>query len=125
MDDILQCVIDYRNNSEHTELELRIGSHTGHSFTAGVNKDVFTQFEQDLLDSSLQADHHWSEVVDYHYTTSRNERARTRVEFDSEHMEVKKTHICKAPRRNVLLRHSEQVENTEVCRLAVSDNCHF
>jgi hypothetical protein len=103
----------------HTEIELRLGTH-GHGgrFSAGVPRESFEHLEADLLDApGLQVDEGWTELVDYYYTTARGERARTRVTFDSERMELSTEHVSKRARQSVVVRRDGD-DAYEACRVA-------
>lgn len=115
--ELVARVARYRASHTESELELRLGVHGEGHFRAGVPRDVFEQLERDLLDANLEADRHWSELVDYHYATARGERARTRVTFDAERMEVRSEHVCKRARESLVLRTRD---DDGACRVAWS-----
>ena len=81
----------------HAELELRLGSRDREGcFTAGVDGSVFETLLADLQElPGIHGDRQWEEMVDYHYTTPRYERVRTRVRFDSLTMSLNSSHVSK------------------------------
>ena len=102
----------------NAEVEVRLGTHRNRHFHPGVSRDVFEQLEKDLIESALVPDPSWTELVDYHYTTKRARNVRTRVEFDSDEMEVGQTHIVKTRGASVLLSPTEAPG--DACRVAYS-----
>lgn len=119
-----RCVAAYRAECVHSELEMRLGTWSNDgSFSPGVSREVFEQLERDLLDSPglTIADPHYLEVVDFHYITGRDERARTRVEFDATNMELKREHTRKRAHTDVVLKRCEEAGGgAEACRVAFS-----
>ena len=117
---VAACVRRFRADfKEHTELELRLGTYTDGQFCPGVSKDVFNDLERDLQDAAvLTADPGWMEHTDFHYTTARNETARTRVEYDTENIELNTTHTIKTTRQNVIFRRTDGGD--EAFRIAVA-----
>lgn len=117
---VAACVHRFRSDAkEHTELELRLGTYTDGQFCPGVSKDVFYDLERDLQDAAvLVADPGWMEHTDFHYTTARNETARTRVEYDTENIEVNTTHTIKTTHQNVIFRRTDGGD--EAFRIAVA-----
>ena len=113
---LLKCVSARRASPRDSELELRLGRFSD-TFSPGVTRDVFEQLERDLVESPLDADAGWVELVDYHYTLDDGTRARTRVTFDSDRMEIKREHTCKQTECSVLMRRSDESDE-EACRLA-------
>jgi len=120
LDLVCQCVKLFRRYGPNAELEIRIGHKTDERFVPGVSRDVFEQLERDFCDSpGLVAERHWTELVDYFYPLQNGEQARTRVEFDTEHLEMKGTHVVKRSLNDVFVRRMEDA--TEVCRLECSE----
>ena len=121
-EELVRCVADFRAQPrEHAELELRLGSYDDSRFCAGVPRDVFEQLLAELVDTAeLVADEGWTEMVDYHYTTARNERVRSRVTFDSQRMEMDSEHVAKQSKGSVVFQRSDRVEasDQEACRVA-------
>lgn len=118
MDAILaQCVAASRQHGSLAEIEMRLGSYADARFAAGVPKSIFDQLEQDLQDADLDADEGWTELVDYHYPTARGERVRTRVTFDTQHMELSTEHIIKQVMGSAVLC-ADGSEEEEACRVA-------
>lgn len=116
---IADCVENFRKEKEFAELEIRLGTFSEGQFCPGVSKDVFFQLERDLLDApSLAADPGWIEHTDFHYTTSRNQTARTRVAYDTNNIELCKTHTIKSSQQNVIFRRTEGGD--EAFRIACS-----
>ena len=65
------------------ELEVRLGIWEDDQFRAGVSRETFDDLEQDLQCLQfLRADDKWTEIVDYHYSTTDGKNARTRVLTD-------------------------------------------
>lgn len=121
-EELIRCVGDFRKQPRgHAELELRLGSYADGRFSAGVPRDVFDQLLADLIDTpELVAQEGWTEMIDYHYTTSRNERVRSRVTFDSQRIDMAKEHVAKHSKGNVIFRRAEDTDgsNHEACRVA-------
>ena len=119
---VIACVAAFRNATRgESELELRLGNIDAGKFSPGVSREVFDQLECDLLGAvELVADEQWVETVDYHYTVSREDRARTRVEFDASCMELRREHTRKSVEGIVQLKRVEDVGTgpCEACRVA-------
>jgi len=119
MKELVNCVSDFRK-TQNAELEIRLGSAVEGSFCPGISKHVFVQLEQDLVETSLDRETKWSEIVDYYFLNRKGETVRTRVEYDSDKMEVNKTHICKQTKQSFLFFRTEGDTDDEVCKLALS-----
>ena len=121
MERVRECVSRFREmEREEAEIEIRLGTFSFGKFTAGVEKKVFHQLERDMLDSpTLTTDNKWTEVVDYHYMDKGGNPIRTRVEYNTENMELKKEHIMKRSQESVILSPSTEEEG-EACRVARS-----
>lgn len=113
---VVDVVRRFREKRDLSELELRLGVSEGTRFRAGVTRETFDQLHTEMGEE-LEADRHWCELVDYHYTTARGEKVRTRVEFDANCMELHRTHTVKQPQRCVLL---QQGDDVDTCRVAWS-----
>lgn len=106
--DLLTSICEFRSDRKTCEIEVRLGVYTDSKFFSGVSKQVFDQLDRDLQDSpSLGTDNKWSEIVDYHYVTQRDEPARTRVEYNTDHMTLTTTHILKQTQHEVVYRMTE------------------
>lgn len=93
---LTESVRCYRENPARTEIELRLGTYLPSGFQAGVTKDIFEQLERDLMEcATLQTSKKWTEIVDYHYIGEHGEPVRTRVEYDTEGMGLRRTHVSK------------------------------
>ena len=116
---LVQCVQQFRDAVPGTlELEARLGVYTDGNFRPGVSKKVFEDLERDLEDSTtLIGDLGWMEHVDYHYTT-KEQKARTRVEFDREKLSMRTTHTVKQVLRSIVFRRRE--EGDEAFRVATA-----
>lgn len=112
---VLECA--ERDRAVPGELELRLGRWDGGQFVSGVSKEVFGQLERDFMDSTLEGEVGWKEFMDYHYSLPRGGRARTRIEFDSQRMELRPQHISKEAQSSVVL---QRPDDAEACRLAWS-----
>lgn len=117
MDVLVSCVSAFRTRP-HGELEVRLGSYAEGRFVPGVSKEVFDQLESDLQLLELDADPGWTELVDYHYTTGRNQQMRTRVTFDTDRIELGREHVAKRSCESAMLCRDG---SSEGCRVAVSD----
>ena len=120
---LVAMVAEFRSNRTF-ELEVRCGTCTGtHPFCVGVTCETFNSLVAEMAACpELVADEGWSEVVDYHYTTHRKERTRTRVICDTQNMKVVTEHICKTPKRNLLYHRRDDDPSLahEVVRVALS-----
>ena len=93
------CVSARRHAGVECELEIRLGSFDDDKFLCGVSRDVFEQFEREMLNTPLlTAETGWTEVIDYYYTGTCGNTLRTRVEFDTATMSMQTTHIRKETR---------------------------
>lgn len=103
-------------DQQHRELEMRLGVFVLGRFTPGVSKEVFDQLEIDFRDAtSLTEDQQWVEIVDYYYTFQGGQ-TRTRVEYDSNSMELHTSHVTKTSIKSIVLTKSESGEG-EACRI--------
>lgn len=118
-EEVAACVAHFRSNHPSAELEIRLGTCDDTTFTPGVDRETFAQLERDVLDdSSLTPSKLWSEVVDYYYTMPNGKSVRTRVEFNSEDMKMKTTHVHKVMEHNVLVSRGDV--SRDACRIAAS-----
>lgn len=112
------------------ELELRMGTVVDGRFVAGVSRKVFEQLEREMEDSGLSADENSMEIVDYFYPHGRrgDERARTRVTYDVQTMEMKREHIIKEAGESVVVCYTKEADYAgkrgsamDACRIAVAE----
>lgn len=120
MERLIECVRLFR--SQHVvggcEMEIRMGQVNANGvFVPGVTREVFEQLERDLQESpELEGERKWIEMVDYHFTTSDNTNVRTRVEFDANRMEMKRSHVVKQTQSHVVVKRTED-DSGERCRI--------
>lgn len=112
---IERCVARFNECRVDGELEFRAGCLEDGHFSAGVSKDVFDSLERDMLDSSLEAEPSWTEIVDYFYSDPRN--IRTRVEYDRIDMKMKRTHVQKETLSSLMITRDD--DPREAARLTV------
>tara|TARA_B110001450_G_scaffold18786_1_gene17229 strand:+ start:5482 stop:6102 length:621 start_codon:yes stop_codon:yes gene_type:complete len=80
---------------------------------------VFEQLERDFVESpDLVAEPGYVEIVDYFYTFQRGRNVRTRVQYDSERMQMQTDHIEKYSIQSFLASASNDPGDT--CRVEVS-----
>lgn len=124
--DVLQhveaCIKKLRTcNVAEGELEIRLGTFVNGQFCAGVPQAVFEQLERDMEETSLlSAESRYRELVDYHYVARRGETIRTRVEFDTDRMEVSRHHIVKCGTDDVVISRYGDEDSSDACRVAFS-----
>lgn len=118
--ELANCIAAHRDVTlGQCEIELRLGAYSENSFFPGVSKEVFEQLERDLHDSpSLTTDNKWVEVIDYHYMNQKSEPTRTRVEFDTEEMQLKTIHTSKQPQEYFVFGRID--DGDEACKVARS-----
>ena len=118
--DVTQCILDMigshrRSQPSESEVEIRLGSlQEGGRFVPGVSKEIFYQLERDFT-ATLETDDRWFEIVDYHYLDKRDEPIRTRVEYNTENIELKREHICKRTNNIIVFQTADCGD--EVCKV--------
>jgi hypothetical protein len=116
MEEVVEsCVRAYRG-TEHSELELRLGSFQNNEFRPGISKELFEDLERDFRESSLQ-EMPWEEVVDYYYSIKNGDPIRSRVICDAQNISMHTEHVSKKTTQSVVL--SISTDGTEVVRV-----CH-
>jgi hypothetical protein len=114
MEAAVEACVALRRNSPDCELEIRVGG-MAESFTPGTSPAMFADLYGSLLESGLDIDPEWYEVMDFFYADESGNPVRTRVEYDTEQMELTSTHTFKRSRKRVVVGTNEYA-----CRIAVA-----